>query len=150
MIENVPTADIPKLKSDPRVALSSVVSSRLIYLHLDSGREKDSPFVTTADGQPMEANPLRDVRVRKAISKMIDREAIDSRIMEGQAVPAGQLIADQFFGTSKKLKADKYDPEGRRSCSPRPAIRTASASRCTRPTTATSTTRRSPRRWRST
>jgi peptide/nickel transport system substrate-binding protein len=112
MIENVPTADIPKLKSDPRVALSSVVSSRLIYLHLDSGREKNSPFVTTADGKPMEANPLRDVRVRKAISKMIDREAIASRIMEGQAVPAGQLIADQFFGTSKKLKADKYDPEG--------------------------------------
>ncbi len=112
MIENVPTADIPKLKSDARVALSSAVSNRLIYLHMDSGREKNSPFVTTTDGKPMEANPFRDPRVRRAISKMIDRDAIVSRIMEGQAVPAGQLLPEQFFGTSKKLKPEKYDPEG--------------------------------------
>ena len=114
MIENVPTADIPKLKSDARVALSSAVSNRLIYLHLDTGREKNSPFITTTYGKPMEANPLRDVRVRRAISKLIDRDAIASRIMEGQSVPAGQLIAEQFFGTSKRLKADQYDPEGAR------------------------------------
>ena len=60
----------------------------------------------------MEANPLRDPRVRKAISKMIDRDAIVSRIMEGQAVAAGQLLPDQFFGTSKTLKPEKYDPDG--------------------------------------
>ena len=112
MIENVPTADIPKLKSDGRVALSSAVSNRLIYLHMDSGREKNSPFTTTADGKPLEANPLRDARVRRAISKMIDRDAIVSRIMEGQAVAAGQLLPEQFFGTSRKLKVEKYDPEG--------------------------------------
>jgi peptide/nickel transport system substrate-binding protein len=112
MIENVPTADIPKLKSDKRVALSSAVSSRLIYLHMDTARATNTPFVTTTDGKPMEANPLRDVRVRQAISKMIDRDAIASRIMEGQAVPAGQLLAEQFFGTSKTLKSPKYDPEG--------------------------------------
>jgi peptide/nickel transport system substrate-binding protein len=94
------------------VALSSAVSNRLIYLHMDTGREKNSPFVTTTDGKPLEANPLRDPRVRRAMSKMIDRDAIASRIMEGQAVPAGQLLPDQFFGTSKKLKPDAYDPEG--------------------------------------
>jgi len=32
--------------------------------------------------------------------------------MEGQAEPAGQLLPDQFFGTSKRLKPEKYDPEG--------------------------------------
>jgi peptide/nickel transport system substrate-binding protein len=112
MIENVPTADIPKLKGDQRVALSSAVSNRLIYLHMDSNRERNSPFVTAADGKPLEDNPLRDPRVRRAISKMIDRNAITSRIMEGQAVPAGQLLPDQFFGTSRKLKPDAYDPEG--------------------------------------
>jgi peptide/nickel transport system substrate-binding protein len=112
MIEGVPTADIAKLSKDSRVVLSSSVSNRVIYLHLDSGREKNSPFVTTADGKPMEANPLRDARVRKAISKMIDRDAIVSRIMEGQAVAAGQLLPEQFFGTSKTLKPEKYDPEG--------------------------------------
>jgi peptide/nickel transport system substrate-binding protein len=112
MIEGVPTADIAKLSKDSRVTISSAVSNRIIYLHMDSGREKNSPFVTTADGKPMEANPLRDPRVRRAISKMIDRDTIVSRIMEGQGVPAGQLLPEQFFGTSKTLKPEKYDPEG--------------------------------------
>ncbi len=112
MIEGVPTADAAKLAKDSRVTLSSAVSNRLIYLHMDSGREKNSPFITTADGKPLEANPLRDPRVRQAISKMIDRKAIVSRIMEGQGVPAGQLLDETFFGTSKKLKPDAYDPAG--------------------------------------
>ena len=112
MIEGVPTADIAKLSKDNRVTISSAVSNRIVYLHMDSGREKNSPFVTTADGKPMEANPLRDPRVRRAISKMIDRDTIVSRIMEGQAVAAGQLLPETFFGTSKTLKPEKYDPEG--------------------------------------
>jgi len=114
MIEGVPTADIAQLKKDARVTLASAVSNRIIYLHMDQMREKNSPFVTDTAGKPMEANPLRDVRVRKAISKMIDRDAIVSRIMEGQGQPAGQLLPDFFYGTSKRLKPDKYDPEGAR------------------------------------
>jgi peptide/nickel transport system substrate-binding protein len=112
MIEGVPTADIERLKKDARLTVTSAVSNRIIYLHLDSGREKNSPFVTDLAGKPIEANPLRDPRVRRAISKMIDRDAIASRIMEGQAKPAGQLLPETFFGTSNRLKPEKYDPEG--------------------------------------
>lgn len=112
MIEGVPTADAAKLKKDTRVVVSNAVSNRMIYLHMDSNREKNSPFVTTADGKPLEANPLRDERVRRALSKMIDRNAIVSRVMEGQAISAGQLLDESFFGTSKKLKPDAYDPAG--------------------------------------
>jgi peptide/nickel transport system substrate-binding protein len=112
MIEGVPTADAAKLSKDARVTVSNAVSNRMIYLHLDSNREKNSPFVTMADGKPLEANPLRDARVRRAISKMIDRNAIVSRVMEGQAIAAGQLLDESFFGTSKKLKPDAYDPAG--------------------------------------
>ena len=112
MIEAVPTADIARLKKDARVALASTVSNRVIYLHMDSGRERNSPFVTDAAGKPMEANPLRDPRVRKAISKMIDRNAIASRIMEGEAKPAGQFLPETFHGTSKRLAPEKYDPDG--------------------------------------
>jgi peptide/nickel transport system substrate-binding protein len=112
MIEGVPTTDIERLKKDARLTISSAVSNRLIYLHMDSAREKNSPFVTDVAGKPLEANPLRDPRVRKAVSKMIDRDAIVSRIMEGQAQSAGQLLPDFFFGTSKRLKPEKYDPEG--------------------------------------
>lgn len=112
MIEGVPTADAAKLKKDKRVEVSNAVSNRMIYLHMDSDRKTNSPFITTADGKPMEANPLTDARVRRAMSKMIDRNAIVSRVMEGQAIPAGQLLDEAFFGTSKKLKPDAYDPAG--------------------------------------
>ena len=112
MIEGVPTADAAKLKTDKRAEVSNAVSNRMIYLHMDSDRKTNSPFITAADGKPMEANPLVDARVRRAISKMIDRNAIVSRVMEGQAIPAGQLLDEAFFGTSKKLKPDAYDPAG--------------------------------------
>ncbi len=112
MIEGVPTADAAKLKKDKRVEVSNAVSNRMIYLHMDSNRKTNSPFITAADGKPMEANPLTDARVRRALSKMIDRNAIVSRVMEGQAIPAGQLLDEAFFGTSKKLKPDAYDPAG--------------------------------------
>jgi peptide/nickel transport system substrate-binding protein len=112
LIENVPTADIAKLKSDARLDLARTVSNRLIYLHMDTGREKNSPFVTDKAGKPLDANPLKDVRVRRAISKAIDRQAITSRLMEGESQPAGQFLPEFFFGTSKKLPPDAFDPEG--------------------------------------
>ncbi len=113
MIEAVPTADIAQLTKDSRVSVASAVSNRVIYLHLDSDRDK-TPFVTDKAGKPLEKNPLKDARVRKAISLAIDRAAIASRIMEGQAQPAGQLLPDGFPGTSKTLTAPKIDQDAAR------------------------------------
>jgi peptide/nickel transport system substrate-binding protein len=110
-IENVPTTDVARIKGEKGLALSSTVADRLIYLHMDSEREV-SPFVTDPEGKPLARNPLKDARVRRAISKAINREALAERVMEGQAVPTGQLLPEGFFGYSKSLKAERYDPEG--------------------------------------
>ena len=107
MIDLVPTADIARLKGDPNVVLSQGVSNRVIYLHLDHDRDK-SPFVTGTGGK----NPLKDLRVRKAISKAINRPAIVEKVMEGIAIPAGQLLPEGFFGVSPNLAPEAYDPEG--------------------------------------
>src|SRR5499427_6437782 len=72
VIENVPTSDVAKLKQDKRLAIYRTVADRLIYLHLDSDRDA-SPFVTDKAGKPLAKNPLKDPRVRKAISKAINR-----------------------------------------------------------------------------
>ena len=108
MIDNVPTSDIETLKKNKDVSLSGGVSNRIIYLHLDQWRDQ-SPFVTDKDGNPMDKNPLKDARVRKAISMMINRPAIVERVMEGVALPAGQLLPEGFFGRSPNLKPEKYD-----------------------------------------
>jgi peptide/nickel transport system substrate-binding protein len=110
-IENVPTADLGRLKANPAVRVVETVSNRVIYLHLDSNRDQ-SPFVFDNDGKPLAKNPLRDHRVRLAISRAINRQAIVERVMEGAAIPAGQLLPDGFFGVSPNLKPIGYDPEG--------------------------------------
>lgn len=112
MIESVPTADIAKLSRDTKYGLVDKISNRVIYVHLNQSTEKSPPFVTAKDGKPLERNPFRDARVRKALSMAINRDAIVSRVMEGKAKSASQLLDTVFFGTSKTLKPPKHDPEG--------------------------------------
>ena len=78
---------------------------------MDSDRDV-SPFVTDKAGKPLAKNPLKDPRVRKAISKAINRPAMVDKVMEGEAIASGQLVADFLFGATKNLKVEAYDPEG--------------------------------------
>lgn len=107
MIDSVPTSDIEMLKLNKKVSLSQGSSNRVIYLHLDQFRE-NSPYVTAIDGSKIK-NPLMDQRVRLALSKAINRDAIVDRVMEGEAIKAGQLLPKGFFGVSEKLKPEPYD-----------------------------------------
>ncbi len=111
VIEAVPPADMPRLKSDKRISVYRTVADRLIYLHLDSNRDV-SPGVTDRSGAPLAKNPLKDARVRKAMSMAINRPGIVAQVMEGEAIPAGQLVPDFLFGATKSLHPEKYDPAG--------------------------------------
>jgi len=110
-IEQPPIADLPRLKADPKFTITSKISHRVIYYNFDH-LERSSPFVTGKDGKPLAKNPFLDLRVRKAISKAINRPAIAERVMEGQATPAGQLVSEKLFGNVPGMKAEAYDPEG--------------------------------------
>jgi len=112
-IENVPTADLAKLAKHPELSLYRVVSLRVMYVHLDSARDK-SPFVTDKAGRPLDKNPLKDVRVRRALSKAINRQALVDRVMEGAARVTGQLMPEGTFGYNPALKPDEFDPAGAR------------------------------------
>ena len=110
-IEQPPTADLARLKTDPKFTLTSKISHRVIYFNFDH-LSRVSPFITGKDGKPLDRNPLLDVRVRRAISKSINRPAIAERVMEGQAIPSGQLVSEKLFGHNPALKPEVYDPEG--------------------------------------
>jgi peptide/nickel transport system substrate-binding protein len=112
-IEYVPTSDVAKIRADKRLNVYRIIADRLIYLHMDSDRET-SPYVTDKQGKPLANNPLKDPRVRKALSKAINRNAIVDKVMEGEAVPAGQLLAAGMFGSTANLKVEAYDPDGAR------------------------------------
>jgi peptide/nickel transport system substrate-binding protein len=111
VIEAVPTSDAAQLKKDKRLSVFRTVADRLIYLHIDSDRDV-SPFVTDKAGRPLAKNPLKDPRVRKAMSKAINRAAIVERVMEGEAIASGQLVPDFLFGATKNLDVERFDPEG--------------------------------------
>jgi peptide/nickel transport system substrate-binding protein len=108
MIEAVPTTDLARLKASPQVSVQQVTSNRLIYLAMDQARDQ-SPFALDKAGQPLAANPLRDLRVRRALSKAINRQAIVERLFEGSAIPAGGFLPDSFFGASPRLRPDAFD-----------------------------------------
>jgi peptide/nickel transport system substrate-binding protein len=107
LIENVPTPDLGTIKKSKKARLASTASNRVMYLHMDQDREV-SPFAAGPDGK----NPLRDVRVRRALSMAINRGLMVQRIMDGEGIPAGQLVPDGYFGYVSDIKPEKFDPEG--------------------------------------
>ena len=109
LIEIVPPRDVALLERDPNIAVWRSPGTRLIYVSLDVSRD-NSPGVADLEGRPMERNPLKDVRVRRALSMAIDREAIRRQIMDGQSVPAGQMQAVGLGVADPELRPDAFDP----------------------------------------
>jgi peptide/nickel transport system substrate-binding protein len=103
MIESPPIQDIPRIEQ-AGFDVVDALSNRVIYLHMD--QEGEAAGISGTDGK----NPLLDRRVREAISKAINRQAIVERIMGGVAQPAGELLPAPMFGTSGR-EPDTYDPE---------------------------------------
>jgi peptide/nickel transport system substrate-binding protein len=110
-IEQVPTADLPRIRRDAKLQTAQKVSWRTIFFHLDQRREQ-APGLADKAGRPLARNPFRDLRVRQALSKAINRQAVAERLMDGAALPAANLVSPPVFGHAPDLKPEPYDPEG--------------------------------------
>jgi peptide/nickel transport system substrate-binding protein len=106
-INDVPPVDVPRLSRDPKVAVARGLSSRVIFWMMDVHREA-SPHVLAKDGGPI-ANPLRDLRVRRAIALAVDRNAIVQQVMDGLAVPAMQVVPPGLPGHDASLRMPSAD-----------------------------------------
>ncbi|MFZ6772586.1 ABC transporter substrate-binding protein [Undibacterium sp. SXout7W] len=111
VIDAVPPADVNKLKSNNKFRLEQKISWRTLFWQLDQ-QAHSSPFITDKAGKPLAENPLRDIRVRQAISKAIHRTALTEKTLEGLAVPASNIVAPGIMGYNSSLKAEAYDLEG--------------------------------------
>jgi peptide/nickel transport system substrate-binding protein len=114
LIDQVPSNDLPRLSRDPRLSVTTVQGTRLIYLQTDFSREGDVPGVSGIDGQPLGRNPFLDRRVRQALNTAIDREALTTRIMENTATPTGQWLPPGTWSYAPDVPVPSYDPAAAR------------------------------------
>lgn len=105
IIENPASRDLGRVRGNDRFAHVVRPSNRVIFLQLD--QREESPFVRADKG-----NPMRDVRVRRAMSMAIDRKAIVQRIMDNAAAPANQFLPGEMFGAMPDAPELAYDPQG--------------------------------------
>lgn len=113
-IDQVATTDIERLRRTPRITLSEIDSMRFIYFAMDHMRDGPSPFITDNDGRPLPRNPMKDLRVRRALSLAIDRAAIVSRVMEGAATATVQVMPPGAFGYTPDLTVPPADLDAAR------------------------------------
>ena len=78
---------------------------RTIFLGMDQFR--DELGHSSVKGK----NPFKDVRVRKAFYQAIDEDAINKKVMRGQATPSALMIAPSLFSLSKDFHRIPFDPE---------------------------------------
>ncbi|MBL6456278.1 ABC transporter substrate-binding protein [Belnapia sp. T6] len=109
VIDTVPAGLQPRVRESDRTQLVSIDSIFTHYFYMDSMSAR-IPNATGTDGQPLPQNPLRDGRVRRAMTHAINRVALAERAMEGGATPAGQVSAPGFLGHDPGIPVPVYDP----------------------------------------
>ncbi|WP_417824019.1 ABC transporter substrate-binding protein [Thalassospira lucentensis] len=113
LIEALPAEGVDRVESSDGMHIIRGQSTRLVYLGMDVARDQ-TPFITAKDGSALDANPLKDERVRKALLMAINRDAIVDRVMRKNGTVADQFVAKGFFGHSEEVGKVAYDPEGAR------------------------------------
>ena len=111
LADRVPPDDLPSIRGNAALSLFSIRGHQVAYLFPDSTR--DGPLPQTVDkktGQPLATNPLRDRRVREALSLAINRRAISETIMNGGSFPADQMVAPGAIGRDDTLPPLPFDP----------------------------------------
>ena len=109
IIDSVSPSDVPRLESSGNLKVFPVESGRLVYLALNM-RDDTAPGVVDASGKLIEPNPFRDAKVRKAISKMIDRQLLVDRVLNGAGVPSAQIVPSVLGGYVEDLQPKPANP----------------------------------------
>ena len=107
MLTDIPTQDVARLRSDPKLKIVDGPEVRTIYLAPDVGSAELK--YSNIKGK----NPFADKRVRQALSMAIDREAIRRATMRGLSIPAGIMVAPGVNGNTPDIDVPtKVDVEG--------------------------------------
>lgn len=107
MINYVPATDYLAMQNDS--SLDTFVSDSIYILNIAPSVKDEEPQPIKVNGQPIDGNPLQDLRVRKALDLAINRDVLVRVVLEGLGTPANQLMPEGFFGYSANIPAPEYD-----------------------------------------
>jgi peptide/nickel transport system substrate-binding protein len=97
MVYTVPPQDTDTLAKDPNTKIIQGPETRVVYLGWDHHR--DELLYSNIKGK----NPFKDKRVREAMYRSIDVEAIKRTVMRGQSYPTALMVAPVIGGYTKEL-----------------------------------------------
>ncbi|MBA3772598.1 MAG: ABC transporter substrate-binding protein [Ramlibacter sp.] len=99
--------DLARLRSNTNLKVVDGVENRTIFFGMDQFRNE-------LPGSNIKGkNPLKDVRVRKALYQAIDSDSLHRVTMRGLSQPTGTLVSPQVTGWSEAVhKRLPYDVEG--------------------------------------
>jgi peptide/nickel transport system substrate-binding protein len=97
-----PLQDLPRLEKNPDIKLQQTPQLRSIFYGLE--QRNDELRSSNIKGK----NPLKDVRVRRAMNMAIDVESIKKKVMRGLSVPANIIVPPGIHGYPEDL--DKARP----------------------------------------
>lgn len=98
--------DLARLRSSADLKVVDGIENRTIFLGMDQFREE------LVGSNVKGKNPLKDLRVRKALYQAIDVNTLTRSIMRGLGKPTGTLVAPQVAGWTEGVgKRMPYDVE---------------------------------------
>jgi peptide/nickel transport system substrate-binding protein len=99
--------DLPRLRNNANLKVIDGVENRTIFFGMDQFREE-------LPGSNVKGkNPLKDLRVRRALYQAIDSDTLHRVSMRGLSQPTGTLVAPQVNGWTEAVhKRLPYDVEG--------------------------------------
>jgi peptide/nickel transport system substrate-binding protein len=102
LVSDLPLQDIERVKTTPNFKI--LQAPQQLYMHIEMDGTRDVALdVFDKAGQPLKANPLKDVRVRRAFAHAIDAKLIVERVMRGNGIVIGTGAAEGFAGYQKDL-----------------------------------------------
>ena len=116
-----PSTDLERLRNTPSVKVIEGLENRVIFIGMDQARDE------LLYGSVKNKNPLKDVRVRRALYQSIDIDTIKNKLMNGQALPTGAVVPSPIgsfndpeiekrlpydLAAARKLMADAGYPDG--------------------------------------
>jgi len=86
LVNDPPPQDVPRLGQTPGIKVLEGTENRVVFLGMDQGR--DELLYSSVKGR----NPLKDRRVREALYRAIDIDAIQRTTMRGLSKPTGLVL----------------------------------------------------------